>query len=99
MYKDKAKQKEAVRLAVRRYRSKSCNTHVIPDSNVIPKNVIPSVIPSVTPKLEHWRDGIVMINKLPVAKCKIGCPACLAVVMEQFRRDESAESQQDCQGR
>ena len=45
MYKDRERQKEAVREAVRRFRAKGIT--VIPDKNVIP--VIP-VIPNVIPK-------------------------------------------------
>jgi len=49
MYKDRERQKEAVREAVRRFRAKGIT--VIPDKNVIP--VIPNVIPKTVQEVRE----------------------------------------------
>jgi hypothetical protein len=56
MYKDKEKQRDAVRDAVRRYRGKGIT--------VIPSDVIPVIPKSVTPVIKTKADAVQVVSKI-----------------------------------
>jgi hypothetical protein len=74
MYKDKDRQREAVKKAVRRHRGKLKGITVIPVIPVIPINVIPSTVIPVIPKTVDdivipIRKGAPTVQHHPACKC------------------------------
>jgi hypothetical protein len=63
MYKDKEKQRDAVRDAVRRYRGKGIT--------VIPSDVIPVIPKSVTPVIKTKEDAVKVVSKLSVPDWRV----------------------------